>query len=100
MTLMGWLWIALSILAAFVLAAVVCLGGPLLYFGETQPFDGVFPRLLIIAFIFAIVAGTIAWRIVTRRGAAAKIEEAITEAAPEESDAPVLKQKMEEALAT
>jgi type VI secretion system protein ImpL len=100
MTSMGWLWIALSVLAALVLAAVVWLGGPLVYFGETQPFDGVLSRLLIIVVIVAIVAATIAWRIVTRRRATAKIEKAMTEAASEESDAPILKQKMEEALAT
>ena len=52
MTLMGWLWIGPSVLAAFVLAAVVWLGGPLVDFGETQPFDGVLTRLLIIAVIF------------------------------------------------
>src|ERR1700722_13144571 len=100
MSSMGWLWIALSVLAALVLDAVVWLGGPLVYFGETQPFDGVLSRLLIIVVIVAIVAATIAWRIVTRRRATAKIEKAMTEAASEESDAPILKQKMEEALAT
>jgi type VI secretion system protein ImpL len=100
MTLMGWLWIALSVSGALILAAVVWLGGPLVYIGEAQPFDGVFTRLLIILLIFAVVAGTIAWRVIARRRAAAKIEQAMTEPAPEESDAPVLKQKMEDALAT
>jgi type VI secretion system protein ImpL len=100
MTSMGWLWIALSVFAALVLAAVVWLGGPLVYFGETQPFDGVLSRLLIIVIIFAIVTATIAWRIVTRRRATAAIEKAMTEAPPQESDAPILKQRMDEALAT
>ena len=45
------------------------------------------------------VGGAIAWRILSRRRAAAKIAEAMTETVAEDSDAPVLKQKMEDALA-
>jgi type VI secretion system protein ImpL len=100
MTWMGWLWIALSVAAALVLAAVAWLGGPLVFIGEAQPFDGVFTRLLFIALIFAAVAATIGWRVVARRRAAAKIARAMIQPAPEESDAPILKEKMEEALAT
>jgi type VI secretion system protein ImpL len=100
MTSIGWLRIVLSVVAALVLAAVVWLGGPLVSVGETQPFDRVFTRLLIISLMFAAVAATIAWRVVARRRAAAKIERAMTRAAPEESDAPILKAKMEDALAT
>jgi type VI secretion system protein ImpL len=100
MTLMGWLWIALSVAAALVLAAVMWLGGPLVSIGETQPFEGVLTRLFVIALIFAAIAATIAWRVVARRRAAAKIARAMTLPAPEESDAPILREKMEEALAT
>ncbi len=100
MTMIGWLWIALSVLGALVLAAVVWLAGPLISIGDAQPFDGVLTRLFIIALIFLIVAGSIAWRVISRRRAAAKIAQAMTEPAPEESDAPVLKGKMEDALAT
>src|SRR5580692_6633449 len=96
----GWLWIALSVLGALVLAAVVWLAGPIVYIGEAQPFEAVLTRLLIIALIFVIVGGSIAWRIIDRRRAAAKIAEAMTEPAAEESDAPILKEKMEDALAT
>ena len=100
MTSTGWLWIALSVAAALVLAGVVWLGGPLVSVGETQPFDGVFTRLLVIALIFAAIAATIAWRVVAPRRAAAKIERAMIQAAPEESDAAILKEKMEDALST
>jgi type VI secretion system protein ImpL len=100
MTTVGWLWIALSVLGALVLAAVVWLAGPIGYIGEAQPFEAVLTRLLIIALIFVIVGGSIAWRIIDRRRAAAKIAEAMTEPAAEESDAPILKEKMEDALAT
>ena len=45
-------------------------------------------------------AATIAWRVITRRRAAAALEKAMTEPVADESDAPVLKEKMEDALAT
>src|ERR1700743_178015 len=99
MTLMAWLWIGLSILGAIVLAAVVWLAGPLVSIGDVQPFDSALVRLLIILVILLAVCGAIAWRIVSRRRAAAKIAEAMTETVAEDSDAPVLKQKMEDALA-
>ncbi len=41
MTMVGWLWIALSVLGALVLAAVVWLAGPSISIGDAQPFDGV-----------------------------------------------------------
>ena len=49
--------------------------------------------------ILLAVGGAIAWRIISRRRAAAKIAQAMTETVAEDSDAPVLKQKMEDALA-
>jgi type VI secretion system protein ImpL len=100
MTMVGWLWIALSMLGALVLAAVVWLAGPLISIGDAQPFEGALTRLLIITLILLIVGGSIAWRVIARRRAAAKIAQAMTEPSAEESDAPVLKEKMEDALAT
>ena len=93
MTLMAWLWIGLSILGAIVLAAVVWLAGPLVSIGDVQPFDSVIVRLLIILAIFLAVGGAIAWRILSRRRAAAKIAQAMTETVAEDSDAPVLDRK-------
>src|SRR3984885_5379567 len=98
MTLMAWLWIGLSILGAIVLAVVVWLAGPLVSIGDVQPFDSVLVRLIIILAIFLAVGGAIVWRIISRRRAAAKIAQAMTETVAEDSDAPVLKQKMEDAL--
>ena len=100
MTTVAWLWIAFSIVGALVLAALVWLAGPLVSIGDVQPFEGVFTRVVIIAVILLIVGGSIAWRIIARRRAAAAIEAAMTKSAEEESDAPVLKEKMEDALAT
>jgi type VI secretion system protein ImpL len=99
MNVMAWLWIGLSILGAIVLAAVVWLAGPLVSIGDAQPFDSAVVRILIILAILLAVGGVIAWRILSRRRAAAKIAEAMTETVAEDSDAPALKQKMEDALA-
>ena len=74
-------------------------GGPLVAIGDAQPFDSVIVRSIIIFLILIVVGGAIAWRIISRRRAAAKIAEAMTETVADDSDAPVLKQKMEDALA-
>ena len=98
MTAMAWLWIGLSVLGALVLAAIVWLAGPLIAIADVEPFESGLVRLLIIAIILIGVAVAVAWRILSRRRAAEKIAQAMTEAAPEDSDAPVLRQKMEDAL--
>ncbi len=100
MTTVAWLWIALSIVGALVLAALVWVAGPLVSFGDVQPFEGTLTRLVIVLVIFLIVGGSIAWRVIARRRAAAAIAAAMTKPAEEESDAPILKEKMEDALAT
>jgi type VI secretion system protein ImpL len=92
MNVMAWLWIGLSVLGAIILAAVVWLAGPLVSIGDAQPFDSALVRLLIILAIVLGVAGAVAWRIVSRRRAAAKIAAAMTETVADDSDAPVLKQ--------
>src|SRR5260370_1411972 len=58
MTIVAWLWIALSIAAALVLSALIWLAGPLVYFGEAQPFESVGVRLTVILLILLIVGGT------------------------------------------
>ncbi len=100
MTLVAWLWIALSVVAAIVLAALIWLAGPLVSIGDAQPFESVGVRLAIILVIWLIVGASIAWRIISRRRAAAALEKAMTEPVADESDAPILREKMEDALAT
>ena len=70
MTIVAWLWIALSVVAALVLAALIWLGGPLVFIGDAQPFESVGVRLAVILVIWLIVGASIAWRIVSRRRAA------------------------------
>lgn len=100
MTTAGWIWVALAIVGALVLSALIWLAGPIVSIGDVQPFEGVVTRLVIIALLLLMVFGSIAWRIVARRRAEAAIAHAISEPAVEESDAPVLAEKMEDALAT
>src|SRR5437763_1047733 len=100
MTWAFWLWIALSVLGAILLAVLIWFGGPLISVADYAPFEGTGVRLAIIFVIFLIVGGLIGWRIYKRLRAAAALEKAMTEAAQEDSDAPILKQKMEDALST
>ena len=100
MTIAAWLWTALSIVAALLLAALIWLAGPLVSFGDAQPFESVGVRVGVILVLWLIVGVSIAWRIISRRRAAAALERAMTEPVVDESDAPILKEKMEDALAT
>ncbi|HXT06438.1 MAG TPA: type VI secretion system membrane subunit TssM [Roseiarcus sp.] len=100
MTWAFWLWIALSVLGAVLLALLIWFGGPLISVADYTPLDGTGVRLTIILVVFLIVGAVIAWRVVKRLRAAAALEKAMTEAAQEDSDAPILKQKMEDALHT
>ena len=95
-----WLWIALSVLGALLLAALVWFAGPLISVADYTPLEGTGVRLIIVAVIFLIVGAIIAWRIVARLRAVAALEKAMTESVQDDSDAPVLKQKMEDALLT
>src|SRR5579863_5252781 len=100
MNAMAWVWIGLMVLGALIFAAVVWFAGPIIFVGDAEPFESVWLRLLIISVLFAIVGATIAYRIIKRRRAAKALEEAMTAPAPEETDAPVLADKMQDALAT
>ncbi len=100
MTWVGWLWIGFSLLAALVFAVLVWVGGPLISIGEDQPLESAAVRLIVIVLIFLIVGGIVAWRTIKRLRAAAALEKAMTQPAAEESDAPVLKERMQDALAT
>ena len=103
MTRMAWLGVAASLLGALVLAVVIWVAGPLIGVGDVRPFEGALVRASIILILFLVVGGLVAWRIVARRRAQAKIEAAMTEtAAPKgvDDDTPVLNEKMRDALAT
>ena len=54
MTLANWLWLAFSLVATLVFTVIVWIGGPLVIIGDSQPFGGLYTRLLIILVVWTI----------------------------------------------
>ncbi|MGA2792661.1 MAG: type VI secretion system membrane subunit TssM [Roseiarcus sp.] len=100
MTVVAWIWIALSIVGALTFSALVWFAGPIISIGDAQPFEGFWLRFAIILIVWIIVAASIAYTIVKRQRAAAALEKALTEPVADETDAPILAEKMQDALAT
>jgi type VI secretion system protein ImpL len=100
MTVFAWFWIALSIIGAITFSVLVWFAGPIISIGDSQPFDSFWLRFAIILVVWIIVVGSIAYKVIKRRRAAAALEKALTETATDETDAPILAEKMQDALAT
>ncbi|MEM1163444.1 MAG: type VI secretion system membrane subunit TssM, partial [Pseudomonadota bacterium] len=81
--------IALSVLVWFV--------GPMIGFGESWPLEGIFTRIIVISvfWLIAIVVWLIKW--LRRRKQARALEE---EVAGPEDDTPILREKLQDAMAT
>ncbi len=86
-----WLRRAISALSAFLLALLIWFAGPVLGLEDAAP------RLLIILFIFLAVGGTEAYRFYVRQQGSERIARNI---GADDSDAPVLAERMRDALAT
>ena len=100
MSVVAWIWIALSIIGAVTFSVLVWFAGPIISIGDAQPFEGFWLRFTIILVVWIIVIASIAYVVVKRRRAAAALEKALTEPAADETDAPILAEKMQDALAT
>jgi type VI secretion system protein ImpL len=100
MTVVAWIWIALSIIGAITFSVLVWFAGPIISVGDVQPFEGFWLRFLIILVVWLIVIASIAYAIIKRRRSAAALEKAMTEPVADETDAPILAEKMQDALAT
>jgi type VI secretion system protein ImpL len=100
MTLVAWIWIALSIVGAITFAVLVWFAGPIVSIGDMRPFEGFWLRFSIILVVWTIVVASIAYKVIKRRRAAATLEKALTEAVADETDAPILAERMQDALAT
>jgi type VI secretion system protein ImpL len=100
MTVVAWIWIALSIIGALTFSALVWFAGPIISIGDAQPFEGFWLRFAIILVVWIIVAASIAYTIIKRQRAAAALEKALVEPVADETDAPILAEKMQDALAT
>jgi type VI secretion system protein ImpL len=92
-----WLRLAISFGSAFLLALLIWFAAPLLSFGSFQPFEDAGPRLTIILLIFLAVGGAEAYRFYIRKQGAEQIARTM---GADDSDAPVLAERMKEALAT
>ncbi|HET7410832.1 MAG TPA: type VI secretion system membrane subunit TssM, partial [Paracoccaceae bacterium] len=95
---MSILKVIFTVLGLLALSLVIWLIGPLAGYGTVYPLDGIVTRIVIIAVIW-LVAGAI-WgiRVMRRRKRAKRLEAQIT--APAEDDTPILREKMQDAMAT
>ena len=100
MTWVFWLKVALSILATIVFTIVLWIGGPMISIGDSAPLESSWTRLYIALFVWLIVLGLIGWRVWRHWRAEAKLRTAITEVPVDDSDAPALKAKLDDALTT
>jgi type VI secretion system protein ImpL len=82
------------------LAAVVYFAGPLIAIGNWHPLENTIVRNIVILLIAAIVAGGIGFSFFRRRKAANQIADGIGGAEQTVNDEPVLKERMNDALAT
>jgi type VI secretion system protein ImpL len=76
--------------------ALIWLAGPLLSFGDGHPLEDPGPRIVAIAAVLVLAAGVIALRTLRRRLGAERIASGMH---ADESDEPVLAERMKEALA-
>jgi type VI secretion system protein ImpL len=82
------------------LAAVVYFAGPLIAIGNWHPLENTIVRNIVILLIAAMVAGGIGFSFFRRRKAANQIADGIGGAEQTVNDEPVLKERMNDALAT
>lgn len=95
---MSALKIVLTVLGLVALSLIVWFVGPLLGYGTVWPLAGIVTRIVIIALIWLIAGAIWGFRAMRRRKRAKELEEQI--AAPAEDDTPVLREKMQDAMAT
>lgn len=90
-----WLRILISLIGAAALAALIWFAAPLIAIGDAHPLEEPLPRAGAIALALALIAGAAALRLNRRRKGAERIARGI---GADDSDAPVLTERMKEAL--
>ena len=91
-----WLRILISLIGAASVASLIWIAAPLFAFRDTHPLEEGAPRLAAIAVALALIAGAGAYRLYRRKEGAERIARGI---GADDSDAPVLAERMNEALA-
>jgi type VI secretion system protein ImpL len=81
-------------------ASVIWLAGPLVAIGDYRPLDSYVVREILILLIGAVLAGVIGARFYRRRTGTEDIARGISQDGKDDSDGPVLKDRMRDALAT
>ncbi|WP_395667085.1 type VI secretion system membrane subunit TssM [Methylocella sp.] len=89
-----WLRILVSLAGALALALLIWFAAPLVSFGGAHPFEEPPQRLALIGLMLALVGGAGALRLMRRRAGAERIAASLAE----DGDAPVLAERMKEAL--
>jgi type VI secretion system protein ImpL len=90
-----WLRILISLAGAAAVAALIWFAGPFIPFGDAHPFEEREPRIAAMIVVLVLVAGAGAYRLYERRKAADRIARGMS---VDDSDAPVLAERMKEAL--
>jgi type VI secretion system protein ImpL len=90
-----WLRILISLIGAAALAALIWFAAPLIVVQDAHPLEEPAPRFAAIALALALIAGAGALRLYRRRKGAGRIARGIS---VDDSDAPVLAERMKEAL--
>ncbi len=91
-----WLRVLISLIGAAALAALIWFAAPLIVVQDAHPLEEPAPRAAAIALTLALIAGVGALRLYQRRKGAERIARGI---GADDSDAPVLTERMKEALA-
>lgn len=90
-----WLRILISLVGALAVAALIWFAAPLVPFGEAYPFEELWLRIVAMCVVFALIGGGGAYRLHRRREGAERIAR---EMGVDDSDAPVLADRMKDAL--
>lgn len=85
----------MSIVGAAAIAALIWFGGPLARIADSHPLEDSFPRVAAILIVLSLIAGAGAYRLYRRNAGAKRIA---TGMSASDSDAPVLAERMKEAL--
>ncbi|MBH0237511.1 type VI secretion system membrane subunit TssM [Methylobrevis albus] len=97
---MTWLRILLTVISLIAFAVLVWFAGPLLAIGDAQPLLDPLIRIAVIAVVTLVVAVIALVKLLKKRKAAKALEKAIVEPPAEETDEPVLGERMRDAIAT
>src|SRR5207302_8078863 len=97
-----WLVFAASLIGIAALCALIWFVFPIIAFADVRPFENDWLRLALILFVLAVFSAYYAYKLYRRHKSAQAIEAAMTESEPAQpdSDAPVLAERMGDALLT